>query len=75
VAIYPNPSDGIVQVISDELTDQIQVFDTFGKCCIHLKEIHSSTVSLDLTSLSTGVYYMRVKTLKGQHIQKQIIIN
>jgi N-acetylneuraminic acid mutarotase len=73
--IYPNPSEGIVQVITEELINQIHVFDAIGKSCFHMEEIHSSTISLDLMSLPAGIYHMQVRTIQGHLIQKQIVIN
>ncbi|MBE0637299.1 MAG: PKD domain-containing protein [Bacteroidales bacterium] len=63
--MYPNPSDGMVQLIFEHLDDDvhISVFDINGK------EIHrqqkgqteaGETISLDLSMLDPGVYFVKV---------------
>ncbi|MBX7051900.1 MAG: FG-GAP-like repeat-containing protein [Flavobacteriales bacterium] len=52
---FPNPSDGIVYYISQS-NQQVGIFNTLGKRvqCVQLNIGHNS---IDLSQLSTGIYY------------------
>ena len=69
LSIYPNPTDGIVN-IKDSEQHSIYVFDINGKL---LKSIENTTVNqLDLSILPSGVYTLKVKSLKGTKFVKII---
>ena len=59
ISIYPNPVDDFLQVsINDRATTSIEIIDTIGK--IHIKESISNSKSIDLSSLSKGLYIVKI---------------
>lgn len=64
VSVYPNPSSGVlnVDIPSDVLVSNVSIFDVTGK---QVKIFKSISKSLDISSLSTGIYILKIDTNKG----------
>jgi hypothetical protein len=64
VSVYPNPSNGVlnVNIPSDILASNVSIFDVTGK---QVKIFKSFSKSLDISSLSTGIYILKIDTNKG----------
>ena len=67
VSIYPNPSNGIINIDSSEKINTIHVFDITGKTVLT-----KTTNTIDLTNLENGFYFIEVNTPKGTSIKKII---
>ncbi|WP_053971414.1 T9SS type A sorting domain-containing protein [Mangrovimonas sp. ST2L15] len=63
IKLYPNPTTGMLQVISKETISQIQVFDVLGK------QIGSS---LNLSKHPSGIYFVKLTSQTGS-VTKKII--
>ena len=55
-SIYPNPTSNILNVSGDEAVSFLQVFDGNGKSLL----IQKNSNSVDVSSLPTGVYFMKL---------------
>jgi len=64
VSVYPNPSNGVlnVSIPSDILVSNASIFDVTGK---QVKIFKSFSKSLNISSLSTGIYILKIDTNKG----------
>ena len=51
---------------------EIQIFNPLGQF-ISKKKVESAQVILDLGSFATGVYYLKIKTSKGQVVKKVVL--
>ena len=71
VKVYPNPSNGIVTVEANQTIDDIVVIDAQGRKVATMLA-GSNTVSCDLSSCATGMYYLRIATAAGTSIQKVV---
>jgi N-acetylneuraminic acid mutarotase len=72
--IYPNPSNGKIQLRTESALESIHVFNEMGTLTFeHRLSTPSETV--DLSHLSTGIYHLIIKTMNGQTIQKQLMIH
>jgi N-acetylneuraminic acid mutarotase len=61
--ISPNPTSGIVTVSSrDENILSVSVVDIFGRELIRYPQLQSTSVTLDLTTVGSGGYYLKVNT-------------
>ena len=70
IEIYPNPTSGILRVGMDSREiKKLEIFDVFGR--LVLSESHSS--SLDLSKLTTGIYYLKIEMNSGVRTMSQII--
>ncbi|MGB0934004.1 MAG: T9SS type A sorting domain-containing protein [Lishizhenia sp.] len=66
IVIYPNPINNQVTVIANanEL-NELAIYDTFGKNATLLArkiEKHNNKLILDVSNLSSGIYYIKTKT-------------
>ncbi len=71
-AIYPNPSNGIVNIMSKK-SSAVKVFDTAGKLVYTNKKVDANG-NLDLTHLPKGVYVMQFASEDGTIQDKKLII-
>lgn len=77
VSIYPNPSKGIFTLgIGNSIPKNIEVTDVTGKIILTKTNFQnsSSDVALDLSSVSKGVYFVKIAT-EEQTVTKKIIKN
>lgn len=72
--IYPNPTNGLIQIQTQMAMQTIQVFDQLGSLTFE-QHLSSTADVLDLSHLSVGVYQVLLKSTSGQTIQKQLMIN
>ena len=73
VKIYPNPTRGLLHVQSNELqVTEIQICDIVGRCLLSIKPLPSQEQTIDISHLSNGIYFMKVKTTERESIHKII---
>ena len=70
--IYPNPSEGIFNLVSATTPQNISVYDQTGKLLINLTPNQSIT-TLDLSKTSNGIYFIQVKTKDGIETIKAVV--
>lgn len=71
IKIFPNPTKGPVNIISDLPVDELYVFDLAGKI-IMKKEKLSGKSAIDISSYPQSVYLIRARTEKGWETFKVI---
>ena len=72
VSIYPNPSEGIVEITSNEVSAvNIEVYDMLGQVVL-TKEANGNT-TIDLSSNGTGIYMVKVSTANGSMVERVVI--
>ena len=59
VSIYPNPTSEDFLNIKFNQDAKVEVFSIFGKKLIHTT-IHSSNTTVDISSLSKGIYIVKI---------------
>ena len=64
VSVYPNPTTGMVRVDAEGLQN-VEVLDMAGRTVMT-----ASQSSFDMSSLSNGVYMLRINTAAGSAMQK-----
>lgn len=62
VYAYPNPTTGVVTVVSDIAIDAAKVYDLQGNS---VKELSDFDQTIDLRSCAPGTYFVRLSTEKG----------
>jgi len=70
IVLYPNPAKEQLFVKSDENIKNITIFDMLGRVISSNKVIANNIVSVDVSSLSNGMYLLRAETDKGSKIMK-----
>ncbi|WP_309640460.1 T9SS type A sorting domain-containing protein [Flavobacterium sp.] len=69
--IYPNPSSGKINVESNNIIKQIEMYDLNGRMMLFSKE-NTSNVTLNIERFSNGIYLLKVISDQGTSIQKII---
>lgn len=68
VEIYPNPASDKLHIESVQPPERIQIFDLNGKVIKNLE----STRDITVADLQSGIYFIRIKTDKGEFNKKFI---
>lgn len=69
VTIYPNPSEGIVNISNDKnITNNIEVFDLLGNSILSTSA--STATTIDLTGNASGVYVVVVSNSNGSVVER-----
>lgn len=72
--IYPNPVEGIMNILLDQTVLQLEIIDMAGK--VHLmKEFHhpDRQIRLDISTIPSGNYLLRIKTPTSFHTKKFVV--
>ncbi len=73
IEIYPNPASGMVSIRSGGTSILgITVLNVLGENMLSIPYSHSSDISLDLSKLPSGTYFLRIETPKGSVLRKVI---
>ncbi|MCL2168373.1 MAG: T9SS type A sorting domain-containing protein, partial [Lentimicrobiaceae bacterium] len=75
ITLIPNPTTGELQVTSYGLqVTNVEVFDVYGRK-LHSSTcplVHSSTTTIDISDLQSGIYFVKITTEEGI-ITKKVI--
>ncbi len=72
--IYPNPAKDIIVVSSDYQLNTITIYNMLGKRILEQLP-NDNEVTIDISSLSNGIYLVNLKTETGNSISKKVIIS
>lgn len=76
ISIYPNPTNGLlnIQLSKNDNNTQLNIVDYSGKLVFNTS-LNDTYSQLDLTFLSSGVYFINLIFEDGEIISSKIIIN
>ncbi|MGE5395428.1 MAG: S8 family serine peptidase, partial [Candidatus Saccharibacteria bacterium] len=75
-SVYPNPSEGIVFVETSNNPGEkitISISDGMGKVVMRKQMIVESKCKMDLSSLVSGIYFLKITAMDVQHVCKIVI--
>jgi hypothetical protein len=73
LSIFPNPSDDIINIgIENPNNTTLEMYDTCGKI-VFIKSIHSKIEKINVSGLSEGMYYIKVKQSDKVYIGKVVV--
>lgn len=70
--VFPNPFTDNIQVICSQPMTELSVYDMVGKNIWRKKNMDTATETIDLESLSAGVYLLKIKTATGLTTHKLV---
>jgi len=71
--MYPNPASDLITVSSENnIISDINILETTGKVVYKQSNVNKKKANLDVSTLQSGVYYIRSVTSKGIVTQKLI---
>ena len=71
--VYPNPSVNLLNIQSDLLMQQWKVYASNGEIVLENKDVQSSFDQLDITNLTSGIYYIFIVHANGTEYQTKFI--
>lgn len=71
ISLYPNPTNGKVHIENAE-GFQIEVYNLLGKVILRKANIAQQEI-IDLTNLTSGVYYVKLQNEKTTEIKKVVV--
>ena len=69
IAIFPNPAKEVLNITSEKVINQIDVYDVNGKL---VKSYTNVNNTINVKDLATGVYMLNITTEDGQ-VSKKIV--
>ncbi len=74
VTTFPNPTSGSLTIESQEIIKSYTIIDMVGKTIRERTTEAKKLLHIDLSSIGSGNYIVKVETIKGEIINKSIII-
>jgi|GEM_PF-571746 len=78
ILIYPNPSNGLVYVNTQNTTENLQaihLYDVLGKTILSFKNLSAKQSTIDVSSLAKGVYMIEITTENNFKQTKKLVVN
>jgi subtilisin family serine protease len=72
--VYPNPVKDRLYIETSTQIQSIEVYDVYGRLQVTKTPSHQGDLSVDVSDLNSGLYFVKVKTEEG-NIVKRIIKN
>lgn len=72
IQVSPNPTKGLIQIVSAIPMRQIVVFDMQGRQLL-AQELYDSSTSVDMTAFQSGVYFVRVTDQDRQSVVMKVV--
>ena len=73
IKVYPNPTTGELTITNYELRiDNIEIFDIYGRKILSHTSLLSSETTVNISHLTTGIYFIKITTEQGV-ITKKVI--
>lgn len=75
--MYPNPATNNVQIRLQNSTENLEsviVYDVLGKSILKSTNVTSNVISLDVSDVSSGIYFVEIKTQNNLKQTKKLVI-
>lgn len=69
IAMYPNPTSGVLNITASTNIQTVQLFDVQGRL-LQTAVRNEPTVSIDISGKQSGIYFVKVTSVNGIAIQK-----
>jgi hypothetical protein len=70
LSVYPNPATEVVNVKSTATISSIEVMNYVGQIVFTMNNVDSKTAKVNVTTMRSGVYFVKVATSEGIHTTK-----
>lgn len=71
IVLHPNPTKDYLNIKCDSTVKSIEMYDIQGRILQTVLESNSA-VKLDMTGNASGIYFVKITTEKGKHVEKII---
>ncbi|MBO5956797.1 MAG: S8 family serine peptidase [Bacteroidales bacterium] len=70
--VYPNPVNDKLYIEVETEIEEVVVYDIFGRHQVTKTPSHQGNLTIDVTELNSGVYFVKVVTENGEAVQRFI---
>ena len=76
IVLFPNPAGNSITINSQAVINRVSIYDVCGREVFQEKlNVNNSSVSLNIASISNGIYFVRVFSNSGIIGEEKIIVN
>ena len=75
IRISPNPTNDFVVIEAKNLLEKYALYNQAGQLVLESKSANSVREQIDISTLSSGIYFLRIHTASQVHQQKIIKVN
>ena len=68
--VYPNPVNDKLYIEAETEIEEVVVYDVYGRHQVTETPSHQGNLSVDVTDLNSGVYFVKVVTENGEAVQR-----
>jgi hypothetical protein len=75
VLLYPNPVRDQLTILAQEKLQEIRIFDQTGKLVLTINDVKQNPIILDISTLASGNYVLRLSNSTGRIMEKVVKID
>ncbi len=75
LTLYPNPTNGILNLRSTENILKVNVYDLKGSLILERNTSQLNAQTLDVSSLKSGIYVIELVDQKGSKLRNEFVVN
>jgi uncharacterized repeat protein (TIGR01451 family) len=72
--MHPNPAESILNINSETSLNTVRIYDVIGKSILEVQNFNSSSKTIDVSELSSGIYFVEVTTYSNAKTTKKLVI-
>lgn len=72
IPVYPNPSSGLFELVSDRQWQELSVYDVLGSQIMSLKPDQGKII-IDLNNQPPGIYFLRLTDMKNKIFLQKLV--
>lgn len=72
IKVYPNPSNGFINIESDLSIIKIELIDAFGRIVYEDSNYNKQPISI--SEFPTGIYFLRLETIDGKSFTERVAL-
>ncbi len=73
INVYPNPSTGLVNIVSNDVLESVMVYNQLGAVVLEQTNVPMNT-TIDLSSFGRGLYFINLRNKEGELTSKKVVI-
>lgn len=72
--VYPNPTNGNLTIETTNTIEKIEILDINGKLVVSENNVNTNNITMNVGSLTNGVYVLRAKLVSGEVANSRIVL-
>ena len=70
ISIYPNPVKDRLYIETESEIEEVIVYDIYGRHQVTETPSHQEMISIDISNLTSGVYFVKINTAEGNIVKR-----